>query len=128
MRRTGSAFAAALALVLVAAQAWVAHAEVSSEIIAQGISRTVLLQLLVKSGDGLRVFSSCSGSFVSPTGHILTASHCVRAINDNAQLGFRKGELYNPDGKTAVGLNLPEQERPVLKVLATYVPGRRCRS
>jgi len=113
--------AAALALVLVAAQVWETHAEVPSEIIAQGISRTVLLQLLVRSGDGLRVFSSCSGSIVSPTGHILTASHCVRAISDNAQIGFRKGELYNPEGKAAVGLNLPEQERPIVKVLATYV-------
>jgi len=113
--------AASLTLLLVAAQVWETRAEVPSDTIAQGIARTVLIQLLVKSGDALRVFSSCSGSLVSPTGHILTASHCVRAINDNPQLGFRKGELYNPEGRAAVGLNLPEQERPIVKVLATYV-------
>jgi S1-C subfamily serine protease len=112
---------AALAVLLVHAQVWETRAEVSSDTIAQGIPRAVLLQLLVRSGDGLRVFSSCSGSIVSPTGHILTASHCVRAIGDNAQIGFRKGELYNPEGKTAVGFNLPDQERPIIKVVATYV-------
>jgi S1-C subfamily serine protease len=110
-----------LTTVLVAATAWVSRAEVSPDVIEQAIPRTVFLGILMRvpGEEGkLAVIGTCSGSFVSPLGLILTASHCVRATKDEPKLGIKNGDMYHPDGLMAVSLNVPDRARPVLLMIA----------
>jgi len=96
--------------------------QVSSDVIEQVIARTVFLALITPVGEGkFRQFAGCSGAFISPTGYILTASHCVRATEDQTELRLKKGDLYNPDGLVPVAVNMPPQVRPVMTMLAKYV-------
>lgn len=96
--------------------------QVSPDVIEQVIARTVFLALITPVGEGkFRQFAGCSGAFITPTGYILTASHCVRAKEDNTELRLRKGDLYNPDGLVPVAVNAPGQARPVMMMLAKYV-------
>ena len=101
-----------VALAVLAAAAGVASAEVSGDIIEQAEQRTVLLLLPTK--DGLAAY--CSGSFITPSGMILTASHCVREVK-----GPRKGQIYLPQGRAVVAVNVPGKVNPVPKLWAQYV-------
>jgi len=110
-----------LTTVLIAATAWVSRAEVSPDVIEQAIPRTVFLGIIMRvpGEEGkLAVIGTCSGSFVSPLGLILTASHCVRATKDEPKLGVKNGDMYHPDGLMAVSLNMPDRARPVLLMIA----------
>jgi S1-C subfamily serine protease len=109
-----------VALLLAAPQA--TRGQVSPDVIEQVIARTVFLALITPVGDGkFRQFGGCSGAFITPTGYILTASHCVRATEDHTELRLRKGELHNPDGLVPVAVNVPGQARPVMMMLAKLV-------
>lgn len=100
----------------------VSRAQVTVAMIDYGIVRTVMLGLLIPDDKGgLKEFSSCSGSFVTPRGLILTASHCVRATEDTPKHGIKKGQLYNPDGWATVYINVPNQVKPVFFLYAKYV-------
>jgi S1-C subfamily serine protease len=124
MTRRNALIVVLLTAALIAGNAWVSVAEVSSDVIEQAIPRTVFLVILVRvpGEEGkLRPAGSCSGAFVSATGLILTASHCVRATSDEAKIGIKKGEMFHPDGLMAVALNVPDQARPVLLMLAKTV-------
>jgi S1-C subfamily serine protease len=68
-----------------------------------------------------RLFSGCTGSFVTPTGFVLTNSHCVRAQEDYPKYGIKKGALYHPDGLVTIAVNLPGQVKPVLTLLTRFV-------
>ncbi len=121
MTRRNALIVVLLTAALVAGNAWVSVAEVSPDVIEQAIPRTVFLIILMRvpGEEGkLRPVGSCSGSFVSATGIILTASHCVRATSDEPKIGVKKGDMFHPDGLMAVSLNLPDQARPVLLMLA----------
>jgi S1-C subfamily serine protease len=97
-------------------------AQINVAMIEQGIARTVMLGLLRRDEKGsYREFSSCSGSFVTPKGLILTASHCVRANEDDEKRGIKKGQLYNPEGWSTVYINVPNQVKPVLFLMAKFV-------
>ncbi len=97
-------------------------AQINVAMIEQGIARTVMLGLLRRGDQGsFKEFSICSGSFVTPKGLILTASHCVRATEDIQKYGIKKGELYNPEGWATVYINVPNQVKPVLVLLARFV-------
>jgi len=110
------------ALVGLGAVAPPSTAQINVAMIEQGIARTVMLGLVRRDEQGaLREFSSCSGSFVTPKGLVLTASHCVRATEDIAKYGIKKGQLYNPDGRATVYINIPNQVKPVLFLLARFV-------
>jgi hypothetical protein len=115
---------ALLAAVLVGATAVVSVAQVSPNAIEEAIPRTVLLNTLVRPEDQdgrLVIFATCSGAFVTPEGLILTASHCVRATEDVPKFSIAKGQLFMPEGLMAVSVNVPEQPRPVLTMIAKYV-------
>ena len=103
---------------LLSANMTIAEAEVSSDVIKQAIVRTVLLLTLGREGQPI---ASCSGAFISPSGVILTAAHCLRAGADDVKSGIRKGELYNPNGLVAVGVNFPDQVKPVIALLGRRV-------
>ena len=112
---------ALLTTALIAAATWIAVAEVLPDVIEKAIPRTVFLGILMRvpGEEGkLAVIGTCSGSFVGPTGLILTASHCVRAVKDDPKLGIKSGEMFHPDGLIAVSLNLPDKARPVLLMIA----------
>lgn len=97
-------------------------AQINVATIEQGIARTVMLGLVRRDEQGaLREFSSCSGSFVTPKGLVLTASHCVRATEDIPKYGIKKGQLYNPEGRATVYINVQNQVKPVLFLLARFV-------
>ncbi len=117
-------FAGVAVLAALSALPHVSLAQINPDIIDGAIARTVLLNNLARvpgQENELRMVGSCSGSFVSPDGVILTASHCVRARADKPDAGIRKGELFNPNGITAVSVHVPDQARPVLMMLARYV-------
>ncbi len=121
MRPRHALIVALLTTALIAANTWVSVAEVSPDVIEQAIPRTVLLGILVRvpGEEGkLALIGTCSGSFVSVTGLILTASHCVRATRDDAKVGVRKGEMFHPDGLMTVSVNVPDRARPVLLMIA----------
>jgi len=99
-----------LVATLVAVNAFVSDAQVSPDAIAQAIAPTVYLAIVNKD---LRQVASCSGSFVTSAGLILTAAHCVRAVEDYPKIGIRKGQLVNPDGLVAILVNRPNQINPV---------------
>ncbi len=99
-----------LVVTLVAVNAFVSDAQVSPDAIAQAIAPTVYLAVVNKD---LRQVASCSGSFVTSAGLILTAAHCVRAAEDYPKIGIRKGQLVNPDGLVAILVNRPNQINPV---------------
>jgi len=103
---------ALIGLAVLVAAAGLASAEVSGDVIEQAEQRTVLLLLPTK--DGLAPY--CSGSFVTPPGTILTASHCVREVK-----GPRKGQLYLPQGRVVIAVNLPGRVNPVPKLWAQFV-------
>ncbi len=114
--------AVAVAVVLLGATPWAIQAQVSPDVIEQVIARTVFLVIAIPHEEGrLRQVGGCTGSFITSTGYILTASHCVRARADKADLGIKKGELMNPGGLVPVGLNLPGYVNPVPMMLAKYV-------
>jgi S1-C subfamily serine protease len=103
----------------IALSSYPAAAEVTTAVIEAGIQRTVLLGIVIKDTQGgLREVSSCSGSFVTATGTILTASHCVRATEDEPRIHIRKGQLYHPEGILTVSVHVPSQVKPVLLLLA----------
>ncbi len=102
----------AVVLVLLALAAGVVRAQVSGDVIEQAEQRTVLLVLPTK--EGLQPF--CSGSFVTPSGVILTASHCVRETQ-----GPRKGQIFLPQGRVVVAVNVPGKVNPVSKLWAQFV-------
>lgn len=110
MRSRGAAVAVFLVAALVAANTLVSDAQVSPNVIQAAIPKTVKLYLLDKAG---KVLGGCSGSFVDPSGLILTAAHCVRDP--------KSGQLYNPEGLVAVGLNLPNKVNPVPLLIAERV-------
>ena len=120
MRWRGVPFTAMLTIALVAGNMWVTTAQ-APDVLEQAIKRTVLLLLLRRTNDGkLQQFGNCSGTVVSPGGLILTASRCVRATEDDPKLGLKKGGMFNPEGLTAVAVNLPGQA-PQLALLAKYL-------
>jgi len=118
MRMRKATISSLLVILLVSLTGWVSEAQIASDVIDLAITRTVLLVLVDKDG---RPVGNCSGSVVSPAGLILTAAHCVRAEQDEPKLGIRKGELYNPKGWVAVGINLPDHVKPVLALVAQRV-------
>lgn len=108
-----------LAAALLAAGVIGSEAQVSSDVIATAISETVQLIILDKDAHQL---GTCSGSFVTPGGLILTAGHCVRAANNElAKAGIQQGQLYNPNGLAAVAVNIPNHDVPVLALVAKRV-------
>jgi S1-C subfamily serine protease len=110
---------ALLSAVLVAAGPIGSRAQVSSDVIAAAISETVQLIIVDKDAHQL---GTCSGSFVTPGGLILTAGHCVRAVNNEfAKAGIQQGQLYNPDGLAVVAVNIPNHDVPVLALVAKRV-------
>jgi hypothetical protein len=109
------------AALLVGATTPVSTAQVSPDVIEHVIARTVLLATLVRAGSQYAVIGQCSGSFVSPDGYILTAAHCVRATEDYPKVNIRQGQLFTPEGLLAVSVNLPDQARPVLMMIAKRV-------
>jgi S1-C subfamily serine protease len=114
--------AIAVAVVLLGATPWAIRAQVPADVVEQVIARTVYLVIAIPHEEGrLRQVGGCTGSFITSTGYILTASHCVRARADKADLGIKKGELMNPGGLVPVGLNLPGYVNPVPMMLAKYV-------
>jgi S1-C subfamily serine protease len=99
-----------------------AMAQATTAVIEAGIQRTVLLGIVIRDPQGgLKEVSGCSGSFVTPAGMILTASHCVRATDDEPRIGVRKGQLYHPDGMLTVSVHVPSQVKPVMLLLARVV-------
>lgn len=97
-------------------------AQITVAMIEHGIARTIMLGILRRDDQGsFKEFSNCSGSFVTPKGLILTASHCVRATEDIPKYGIKKGQLYNPEGWGTVYINVPNQVKPVLFLLARFV-------
>src|SRR5262245_44374455 len=98
------------------------RAQVSPDVVEDIIARTVHLSILVQAEDKrFRIVGGCSGSFITPQGLILTASHCVRSTRDVAELKIRKGELHNPDGVVLVSLTIAGTVNPVPMLLARYV-------
>jgi S1-C subfamily serine protease len=119
---TRASVAIAIVTLLLAAGPWAVQAQVPPDVIEQVIARTVYLIIAVPhEGGRLRQVGGCTGSFITSTGYILTASHCVRARSDNPEAGIRRGALMNPDGLVPVGLNLPGYVNPVPMMLARYV-------
>ena len=116
--RRAAADAAVLAAVLVVIPLFVAHAQISSDVLEAAISKTVLLVILDANQEE---FGICSGSFVLSSGLILTAAHCVRSEADDPKHHLKKGQLYNPDGLMVVGVNLPNHVKPVYAYLARRV-------
>jgi S1-C subfamily serine protease len=115
-------FVVSLTAVLIATGLRSSRAEVSPDVLEGIIARTVLLILVVPGPDGKpRGAGICSGSFVSPAGHILTASHCVRARNDVPDSPIKKGDLMNPEGLVPVAINVPGNVNPVPMMLAKFV-------
>jgi S1-C subfamily serine protease len=111
-----------LAIGAFALQPWATQAQVPADAIEHVIARTVYIVVAIRQDEGrLRQVGGCSGSFITPNGYILTASHCVRATEDVANVGLRKGELHNPDGLVPVGLNLPGYVNPVPMMVAKFV-------
>jgi hypothetical protein len=109
-------------LAAVVGGAGIVRAQVSSDIVEDIIQRTVHLSILVQTEDKrIRIVGGCSGSFITPQGLILTASHCVRSTRDVAELKIRKGELHNPEGVVLVSLNVAGTVNPVPMMLARYV-------
>ena len=118
----GSARAAVAAVlaaaVLALTPAFVANAQISSDVLESAILKTVYLVILdAKQED----FGGCSGAFVVSSGLILTAAHCVRAEEDDPKHNLKKGQLYNPDGLLAVGVNLVNHVKPVYAYMARRV-------
>jgi S1-C subfamily serine protease len=118
MRLRGLAVAGIALAGLLAANVFVSDAQVSPDVIQPAILRTVLLLILDKNDNAV---GGCSGSFVTPAGLIMTAAHCVRATADEPKIGVKKGELYNPDGLLVVGVDLPDQVKPVIALVAQRV-------
>jgi len=127
MRWRYTLLTAILSSALIAGNVWVTTAQVPPDVLEQAIQSTVLLLLLRRGNDGkLQQFGNCSGAFVSPGGLILTASHCVRATEDEPKIGLKKGDMFNPEGLAGVAVNLPGQPKPQLALIAKYagdVPG-----
>lgn len=114
--------AVALAVVMVTAGPGPLRAQVSPDVIDGVIARTVLLIIVVPAGEGrLRTVGICTGSFITPTGYILTASHCVRARSDKPEVNIKKGDLMNPEGLMPVALNVPGYVSPVPMMMAKFV-------
>ncbi|MGQ0571089.1 MAG: trypsin-like peptidase domain-containing protein [Armatimonadota bacterium] len=114
--------AVALAVVMLTAGPRPLQAQVSPDIIDGVIARTVLLIIVVPAPEGrLRAVGICTGSFITPTGYILTASHCVRARSDKPEVNVKKGDLMNPDGLVPVALNVPGYVSPVPMMMAKFV-------
>ena len=111
--------AAVLVIALTVALPHASQAEVSPGVIPDAILKTVQLFTPMKSVDS-DTGAACSGAFISPTGLILTASHCLREEETNSSDGVAKGHLYNPQGLTVVSVNLPNHLLPV----PTYVAKR----
>jgi hypothetical protein len=110
-----------MAALFAGAIAVVSNAQVSPDVIEHVIARTVLLATLARVEGKYTIVGQCSGSFVAPDGYILTASHCVRATEDIPKLGVKRGQLFTPEGLMGVSVNLPDQPRPVLMMLAVRV-------
>ena len=118
MRLRNTLIIALLTTALIAATTWIAVAEVSPDVIEKAIPRTVFLGILMRvpGEEGkLALVGSCSGSFVGPTGLILTASHCVRAVKDEPKLGIKNGEMITvstPRGKIHLRAMVTTRIRP----------------
>jgi hypothetical protein len=126
MRRRGL-FVATLAAALVAAGMQPSRAQVPPDVIDNVIARTVMLMIPVPDTDGnVRTGQNCSGSFVTPAGHILSASHCLRARDDMPGTPVKKGGLMNPEGLALVAINVPGSVNPVpmmtAKLIADSIP------
>lgn len=97
---------------------FVADAQISPDVLEPAIFKTVLLIILdAKETE----FGICSGAFVVSSGLILTASHCVRAAEDDPKQGLKKGQLHHPDGLLIVAVNLPNHVKPVYAYMAQRV-------
>lgn len=107
-----------LVATLTAANAFVSDAQISPDAIAQAVPSTVLLVTVLRDRQG---GYTCSGSFVTSFGLILTASHCVRAVEDDERLGIKKGQLLDPEGLVYIGVNLPNRIKPVPALQAQLV-------
>lgn len=103
---------------LLAANAFVSDAQISADAIEQAIPSTVLLVTVLKDGENS---FTCSGSFVTSFGLILTAAHCVRAAEDYAKFGIKKGQLLDANGLVYVLVNLPNRIKPVPALQAQLV-------
>lgn len=99
-----------------------AKADMGPELLQPAVERTV--QLLMVGRDG-KELGTCSGSFVSPRGIIITAAHCIYASEDMPELGIKKGEQIHPDGLAIVGVNLPGKVKPVFAFAAKKVVDNR---
>lgn len=110
--------AALVGAVLAVTPAFIANAQISSEVLENAILKTVYLVILDAK---LEDFGGCSGSFVLSSGLILTAAHCVRAEEDDPKHNLKKGQLYHPDGLLAVGVNLVNHVKPVYAYMAQRV-------
>jgi Trypsin-like peptidase domain/Carboxypeptidase regulatory-like domain len=106
------------AAVLALTPAFVAHAQISSDVLESAILKTVYLVILDAKQEE---FGGCSGSFVASSGLMLMAAHCVRAEGDDPKHNLKKGQLYNPDGLLAVGVNLVNHVKPVSAYMARRV-------
>ncbi len=111
-------------LAAVATQPWTSSAQIGPDVIEEAIARTVHLTTLIRvqGQEGkLKGHFGCSGSFVTPTGVILTADHCVRATENEPDVGIHKGDLYTPEGLVAISVHVPGKIRPVLTMMARHV-------
>lgn len=124
MRRTLKTLLVILATALMLAPPPPVRGQVSPDVIEQTVPRIVkLLSPVGKIRPGSNQFAGfgCSGSFIASSGYILTASHCVRATEDNRKQKMRKGQLYNPEGLTIVAVNVEGQDLPVPMMWAKRV-------
>lgn len=106
----GATIGVLLVAALVVANARLSDAQISPDVLQPAILRTVKLFSPVGETDQ---GAGCSGSFVSPSGVILTAAHCVRDPKTH--------ELYNPDGAAIVFLDLPDRVNPVPLLIARRI-------
>ncbi|MBI4279804.1 MAG: trypsin-like peptidase domain-containing protein [Armatimonadetes bacterium] len=95
-----------------------AQADVSPDVIERTIPATVKIWILNRKGEP---GGGCSGSIVTRSGVILTASHCVRAPQADEKAGYKKGDLFHPEGLMVIGLNLPNSDLPVPSYFAKLI-------
>jgi hypothetical protein len=93
------------------------------------LSTTELIAIAPDPKDAKKVvgLGSCTGTFVTPDGLILTSFHCVGQTDlygpDDTGLGLKNGDFYYPKGLVLVAPTIDAQHQPKLTYLAQFYAG-----